>query len=307
MACNASEETVLSGVVEPTPQESKTNALKRRIYGCFKGAPLAVSVPAEAKGSSPTPLFGSISVKLHPNIKQVGMFVGIYISVVSMCFYILRKQFRGSSTNKLVDSVYYCISTLTTVGYGDLAPHTTLTKLLSSIFAFAGMGLVGLVLNKTGDYFLEKQETMFLKAMHMHKKLGPDEFEKEFDTITSKDRRLALTNFLKLIITISGLVVFGLLHLAVVDEFDFIDAIYWISVTITTLGYEDESFKHTKGRIFAVFWILSSTVSLAQCFLQVIELKFQCRQRAFVKRFLAQRMTNLDLEAAGPGDDGVVE
>lgn len=305
MACNASEKAVLSGVVEPTPQESKTNALKRRIYGCFKGAPLADSVPAEAKATSPIPLFGSISVKLHPSIKQVGMFVGIYISVGSMCFFVLRKQLKGKSTNGLVDSIYFCISTLTTVGYGDLVPDSILTKLLSSFFAFAGMGLVGLVLNKTGDYFLEKQERMFLKAMHLHKKLGPDEFEKEFDT--SKDRRLALTNFLKLIITISGLVVFGLLHLAVVDEFDFIDAIYWISITITTLGYEDESFKHTKGRIFAVFWMLSSTVSLAQCLLQVIELKFQCRQRAFVKRFLAQRMTNVDLEAADHDDDGVVE
>lgn len=286
MASSASEKPMQSGVVEPTPQNNKTNALKRRIYR------LADS------------LYESISVKLHPSIKQIGMVVGIYIGAGSMCFFILRKQLKGKSTNSLVDAIYFCISTLTTVGYGDLVPDSILTKLLASVFAFAGMGLVGLVLNTTGEYFLEKQETMIVKALHMHKKLGPDEFEKEFDT--NIDKRLALTKFLVLIITLSVLIVLGTFHLAVVDEFDFIDALYWVSVTITTLGYEDESFKHTKGRIFAVFWMLTSTVSLGQCFLQVIELKFQSRQRAFVKRLLAQRMTNLDLEAADPNDDGVV-
>lgn len=305
MANNASEKPMLSGAVEPTPPKNKTNALKRRIYGCFKGAPLADSLPPEAKGTAPAPLYESISLKLHPSIKQIGMFVGIYIGVGTICFYILRKQLKGKSTNSLVDSIYFSISTLTTVGYGDLVPDSILTKLLSSAFAFAGMGLVGLVLNKTGEYFLDKQEKMIMKALHMHKKLGPDEFEKEFDT--NVDKRLALTKFLTLIITISVLIVFGIFHLAVVDEFDFIDSLYWVSVTITTLGYEDESFKHTKGRIFAVFWMLSSTISLAQCFLQVIELKFQCRQRAFVKRLLAKRMTSLDLEAADPDGDGAVE
>lgn len=305
MAGNASEKTMQSGSAEPAPQKTETIGLKRRIYSCFTGAPLADSLTPEAKGPAPTPLYESISLKIHPRIKIVGFSMSIYISVGSFFFYLFRHQLKGKSTNSLIDSIYVCVSTLTTVGYGDLVPDSIPTKILASALAFAGMGIVGLVLNETSDFFLEKQEKMFMKFLHLRQKLGPEEIEKEFET--DIDKRLTWTKFLMLGVSVSVFVVVGIFHLLVVEEYDFIDALYWVSVTMTTLGYEDESFKHTKGRFFAIFWILGTTVSLAQGFIQVIKVKFDCRQRAFIKRVLAQRMKNLDLEAADVGDDGVVE
>ncbi|KAM3696181.1 hypothetical protein ACB098_06G018500 [Castanea mollissima] len=162
------------------------------------------------------------------------------------------------------------------------------------------MGVVGLVMGKTGEYLAEKQERMLVKAIHLHQKLGPNEIEKELVT------KLVMKQLVGISIIASALACIGTLHLTVVEGFDFIDAFYWVGVTITTLGYPDESFKHTKGRIFAVFWMLSSTMSLAQFFLKIIELKFECRQMALVKLVLAQMTKNKDLEAADlDGDKGV--
>jgi voltage-gated potassium channel len=41
-----------------------------------------------------------------------------------------------------VDSYYFCVVTLATVGYGDLTPHTTLGKLFTTLYIFIGVGTI---------------------------------------------------------------------------------------------------------------------------------------------------------------------
>lgn len=42
-----------------------------------------------------------------------------------------------------LDAVYFSIITLSTVGYGDLAPQTTLGKLFTILYVLVGVGLLG--------------------------------------------------------------------------------------------------------------------------------------------------------------------
>jgi voltage-gated potassium channel len=42
----------------------------------------------------------------------------------------------------LVDAVYFSVTTLTTVGLGDLAPTTTMGKLFTVIYIFAGLSII---------------------------------------------------------------------------------------------------------------------------------------------------------------------
>ena len=41
-----------------------------------------------------------------------------------------------------VDAFYFSVTTLTTVGLGDLAPSTTFGKLFTALYIFAGLGLI---------------------------------------------------------------------------------------------------------------------------------------------------------------------
>ena len=47
-----------------------------------------------------------------------------------------------------VDSFYFSSVTLTTVGYGDLSPTTTVSKLFTVFYIFAGISLIGALLNE---------------------------------------------------------------------------------------------------------------------------------------------------------------
>jgi hypothetical protein len=47
-----------------------------------------------------------------------------------------------------VDSFYFSAVTLTTVGFGDLTPTTTASKLFTIFYIFTGISLIGSLLNE---------------------------------------------------------------------------------------------------------------------------------------------------------------
>jgi voltage-gated potassium channel len=47
----------------------------------------------------------------------------------------------------VVDAFYFSVTTLTTVGFGDPAPDTTLGKIFTTIYIFAGVALIGGFIN----------------------------------------------------------------------------------------------------------------------------------------------------------------
>uniref|UniRef100_A0A5B7B6E8 Putative two-pore potassium channel 1-like n=1 Tax=Davidia involucrata TaxID=16924 RepID=A0A5B7B6E8_DAVIN len=300
MAQNGAKEPLLSGLSDPTPQTNQTDAPRRRRFRHCRSAPLAEFLHAEIKGTSSLPRSESIFGQLHPSFKKVAMLLAIYIGVGAVCFYLVRYQIEGKKTDGILDAVYFCIVTMTTVGYGDLVPNSVPTKLLACAFVFTGMALIGLILSKAADYLVEKQEMLLVKTLHVRQKVGPAEILKETETYKVRHKCIMVLTLLLVLIVI------GTIFLATVEKLDIVDAFYCVCSTITTLGYGDKSFSTRGGRIFAIFWILASTICLAQFFLYVAELNTESRQRALVKWVLTRRMTNMDLEAADLDGDGVV-
>lgn len=189
---------------------------------------------------------------------------------------------------------------MTTVGYGDLVPNSDLTKLLVCAFVFSGMAVIALVLSKAADYLVEKQETLLVKALYKQQKYGTVEILKEMEINRVEYKLVTILTLLLVLILI------GTIFLNRVEKLDLVDAFYCVCSTIKTLGYGDKSFSTKGGRIFAVFWILTSTICLAQFFLYLVELNTEHRQQELAKWVLTRKTTFLDLEAADLDHDGVV-
>ncbi|KAE9456584.1 hypothetical protein C3L33_11524, partial [Rhododendron williamsianum] len=284
-------------LLDQTPQTTNNDVPKIRRYRRCKSAPLPEHVTPEINGNKSLPRSESVFNKIHPSFRQVAIFLVIYLGVGTICFYLVRNQIVGKKTNGILDAVYFCVVTMTTVGYGDLVPNGTLSKLLACAFVFTGMALVGLILSKAADYLVEKQETLLIsKTLHT----GRTEMLKELEKNKVRYKCFMMLAFLLVLIVV------GTIFLVTVEKLDLVDAFYCMCSTITTLGYGDKSFSTEAGRVFAIFWILTSTICVGQFFLYLAELYTERRQKALVRWVLTRRVTNVDLEAADLDNDGVV-
>lgn len=88
------------------------------------------------------------STKLVRALKLSRARIAVFISfVIILCvilgtiMYLVESE-QGSGFTSIPRSVYWAIVTLTTVGYGDIAPHTPLGQLIASVIMILGYGII---------------------------------------------------------------------------------------------------------------------------------------------------------------------
>jgi voltage-gated potassium channel len=73
------------------------------------------------------------------------IFIMFFIILISSTLiYYIEYDVQPEAFPNIIASFWWAIATLTTVGYGDIYPVTALGKILSSVIAVAGIGLVAL-------------------------------------------------------------------------------------------------------------------------------------------------------------------
>ena len=68
-----------------------------------------------------------------PEFRSLGIFVVILL-LTGTVFYTQIEHWS------IINALYFCVTTLTTVGFGDLAPKTDLGKIFTIIYIFIGVG-----------------------------------------------------------------------------------------------------------------------------------------------------------------------
>ena len=72
------------------------------------------------------------------------MIVGIVLIFVSSIMYAVEQEAQPEAFSSIPQAMWWGIATLTTVGYGDVYPITPLGKLMASLIALLGIGIVAL-------------------------------------------------------------------------------------------------------------------------------------------------------------------
>lgn len=97
------------------------------------------------------------SVRHEPQARALLAFV-ILILISGTVFFVEVEHWS------IIDSVYYCVTTLTTVGSGELRPHTDMGKIFTVIYLFMGVGGVLATLQLISRHALRQEhETPFDK------------------------------------------------------------------------------------------------------------------------------------------------
>jgi voltage-gated potassium channel Kch len=57
-----------------------------------------------------------------------------------------------------LDSLYFSVITLTTIGYGDLSPTTDIGKIFTIMYVFIGLGILVGFVTATGDFIQKRRK-----------------------------------------------------------------------------------------------------------------------------------------------------
>jgi len=83
----------------------------------------------------------------------------------------------------LIDCFYFSISTLTTVGYGDLVPQSQLGRLFAGFYILFGVGTVLASLGIFGREFLYQEEIKFKQRYSRHQIKSDKEVTSEIEKV----------------------------------------------------------------------------------------------------------------------------
>lgn len=96
-------------------------------------------------------------------------FLTILAFTVLMLIIFLSEQKTNSSINTLFDAIWYTLVTITTVGYGDITPHSVLGRTSAMILLLAGVALFGALSGKFASFLFDRQQKKDRGLLKMNK------------------------------------------------------------------------------------------------------------------------------------------
>lgn len=302
---NISEPTISNqDIRDPcAPGPSTTHFLPRKtIHRCKTAPALAVMRDAKSQPAQlPKPNSDSTSI-----IRQAFFLLFLYLSLGVVIYSFNRDNFSGIETHAVVDALYFCIVTMCTIGYGDIAPLTPATKVFACVFVLVGFGFIDILLSGVVNYVLDLQENMILTGIQVGGAPAGGFSARNYIVDVEKGRmriRLKVGLALGVVVLCIGM---GTMVLYFVENLDWIDAVYLSVMSVTSVGYGDRAFKTLPGRLFAAIWLLFSTLAVARAFLYLAEARIDKRHRRITKWVLHREITVEDLLAADINNNGFI-
>ncbi|KAI6672604.1 hypothetical protein NL676_000510 [Syzygium grande] len=254
---------------------------KQSLHRCRTAPAMAVVKELErgAPTRDPNPRPGSGSV-----VGQALFFLCVYLFLGVGIYAFNRDHFSGVETHPVVDALYFCIVTMCTIGYGDIAPLTPETKAFACVFVL---------------------EKMILTNARLSGERGGSGAVNYIVDVEKGRMRIRLKVGLALGVVVLCIAM-GSLVLCFVEGLDWLDSVYLAVMSVTTVGYGDRAFKTLPGRLFAAVWLLFSTLVVARAFLYLAEARIDKRHRRLSKLVLQRDVTVEDLFAADLNNNGFI-
>ncbi|MBN2306496.1 ion transporter [Candidatus Peregrinibacteria bacterium] len=88
------------------------------------------------------------TLKMDLQIYFIAMFS--VVTIFSTLVYYAEKGVEGTAFTSIPHSMWWCIVTITTVGYGDMYPVTVLGRIIAAVTMLCGLALFGMLMNVIG-------------------------------------------------------------------------------------------------------------------------------------------------------------
>jgi voltage-gated potassium channel len=91
-------------------------------------------------------------------VKYVAIVTSALVLVTSLVVYDLERDVPHATIRTWPDGLWWAISTVTTVGYGDRVPVTAGGRAIAVVLMLTGIALVGIITASLATYFVEQSQ-----------------------------------------------------------------------------------------------------------------------------------------------------
>ena len=88
---------------------------------------------------------------------------GIVILLGTFLMYSIESKLPNTKMKTILDALWWCVATVTTVGYGDVVPVSSLGRAVALVYMFFGISMISILLSVINNNFyrkrIEKAET----------------------------------------------------------------------------------------------------------------------------------------------------
>ncbi|XP_042877865.1 potassium channel subfamily K member 1-like isoform X2 [Penaeus japonicus] len=137
----------------------------------------------------------------------------------------LLHQVEVDYTWTFIESLYFSMTVVTTIGYGYHCPVTTAGRIMCMIYAVIGIPLTGMLLALTSDFFGEQLFKLFKAKLDSKKQ--------------QSKMIIALFTFIYIAIGFVVFIFIPAVIFMVVEDWSYLNGIYYAFITLTTIGFGD--------------------------------------------------------------------
>lgn len=82
---------------------------------------------------------------------------GFIILLGTFVMYGVESQVPNSKIKTLLDALWWCVATVTTVGYGDIVPVSSLGRIVALFYMFFGISMIAILLSVITNTFYKRR------------------------------------------------------------------------------------------------------------------------------------------------------
>jgi hypothetical protein len=230
-----------------------------------------------------------------------------YVGLGSL-FYMLEEDWD------LLKALYFSFITFFTVGYGDVSPTTPASQWFTCAYAFVGIMIIASALSLLGEGLLQQHEDFILDLSEEDSQGGgvamevvtQEQLEADAKEKRETDFKLALWKAALVVMALVVYLVGGSLLFMQFTGWNFQEAFYFCSMTVTTIGYGDKVVEDTVTRFLSLAYVITGILVISYIMNSGSELflsRFQTKSEERIKvKFTSNELAGLDADGDGEID-----
>lgn len=90
-----------------------------------------------------------------PELSVCGLLICLFIFISAAILYVIENEAQPQIFSSIPASLWWAVISVTTIGYGDIVPMTTIGKVVSGCLAFVGVALIAIPTSIIAGGFIE--------------------------------------------------------------------------------------------------------------------------------------------------------